>query len=229
MLQTMVEKSKGEVIRDLYAIKYMDQFLEDSLQPGRYHRLLRTLERFRDIGRMMFWAEEEYPLEANRILQVLFAAVRSGQTHNDIRTIRLMFRRDRQRFDQLAVGIETAEEGWVGSDEPSLVSSPATPSVADDEEEEDDDGEGPGPEVVNYPRTQVARAIETAIDGFLASRQADILRLLREIRNRLEVLSDGDRLREGLRAGDAPAEAARGEFKEIVTWIDENRDLGEPV
>jgi hypothetical protein len=109
-LQTMVEKSRGEVIRDLYAIKYMDLFLEDSGQPGKYHKLLRTLERFRDVGRTMIDVEEEYPLEADRILQVLFAAVRSGQTHNDIRAIRRMFHRDRGRFDQLATDIEGAEE-----------------------------------------------------------------------------------------------------------------------
>jgi hypothetical protein len=38
-LQTTVEKSKAEVVRDLYAVKYMDLFLEDSGQPGQYHRL----------------------------------------------------------------------------------------------------------------------------------------------------------------------------------------------
>ena len=69
----MVEKSKSEVLRDLYAIKYMDLFLEDSGQPGEYHRMLRTLERFRDIGRTMIRVEED-TAEADRIIQVLFSA-----------------------------------------------------------------------------------------------------------------------------------------------------------
>lgn len=227
-LQTMVEKSKGEVLRDLYAIKYMDRFLEDSAQTSQYHKVRGQLERFRDVGRMMLRAEEEYPLEADRVLLVLFAAVRSGQTHTDIRFLREMFRRDRQRFDKLATAIEDVEEPWASGDQRSLASSPATESMEAEEEDERDD-EGPGPEVPNYPRIQVRRAIETAIDGFRSSRQADILRILREIRNRLEVLSDGNRLREGLRVGDAPAQAARGEFREIIAWIDGNRDLGESV
>lgn len=227
-LQTMVEKSKGEVLRDLYAIKYMDRFLEDSAQTSQYHKVRGQLERFRDVGRMMLRAEEEYPLEADRVLLVLFAAVRSGQTHTDIRSLREMFRRDRQRFDKLATAIEDVEEPWASGDQRSLASSPATESMEAEEEDERDD-EGPGPEVPNYPRIQVRRAIETAIDGFRSSRQADILRILREIRNRLEVLSDGNRLREGLRVGDAPAQAARGEFREIIAWIDGNRDLGESV
>ena len=220
-LQTMVEQSKEEVARDLYAAKYMDQFLEDSNQPGQYHKVPRTLEIFRDIGRMMIRVEQEYPVEADRILQVLFAAIRSKKTYGDIRDIRNMFRLDRQRFDQLATNIEVAEEGWTPSDQPSLVSSPV-PSTTDDD---DEDGEGPGPEVANYPKKQVARAIENAIDGFKTSRHADIFRVLREIRNRLNVLSDGNRLRNELQAGDATAQSAREEFTAILEWFDEHRDL----
>ncbi len=80
-LQTMVEKSKKEVERDLYAIKYMDLFLEDSKKLGQYHRLLRQLEVFRDIGRMMFTIEADYPTDYARALQVLFAAVRAGKRY----------------------------------------------------------------------------------------------------------------------------------------------------
>lgn len=79
---------------------------------------------------------------------------------------------------------------------------------------------------INYPKTQVAHAIQTAIDGFKASCQGDILRILREIRNRLETLDDQDRLRKGLREGDAAAEEARQEFNAIVAWFDARRDIG---
>ena len=94
-LQTMVEKSNREVERDLYAIKYMDLFLEDSEKPGQYHRLLRQLEVFRDIGRMMITIEANYPTDYDRVLQVLFAAVRAGKKYQDVRQIRQMFFKSR--------------------------------------------------------------------------------------------------------------------------------------
>ena len=80
--------------------------------------------------------------------------------------------------------------------------------------------------MINYPKTEVASAIDTAIDGFQASRQGNVVQILREIRNRLEVLSDHDRLREALRERDTAAEATRQEFNVIVAWFDAHRDLG---
>ncbi len=221
-LQTMVEKSRREVLRDLYAIKYMDQFLEDSGQSTHYHRLLGKLERFRALGETMLQVEEEYPLESARVLQVLFAAVRSNKTHGDIRVIRRMFRRERQRFDQLANEIETAEEQYQGSGEPELVSSPISDLMTD---EDDEDGEGAGPEVINYPREKVARAIEVAIDGLNAADQIDVLRILREIRNRLDALSEGARLRTSLEADDDDAQAIREETAAIISRCNEYRHL----
>jgi hypothetical protein len=201
-LQTMVEKTKREVIRDLYAIKYMDAFLMDAGQEGQYQRLMRTLERFRDIGRMMMKVEEDYPLEIDRVLQVLFAAVRAGKPHGDIRSIRKMFRRDRERFDGLAQDIEEAEEDWQSSEGPRLGSGnqPGSPGVEDDEDDEDDD-EG-GPDVPNYPREGVSAAIEVAIDGFQASKQDSALHILKEVENRLEVLINERRLLQALNEGD---------------------------
>jgi hypothetical protein len=223
-LQTMVEKSKSEVVRDLYAIKYMDQFLEDSGQSGKYHKVLRTLERFRDIGRTMQSVEEEYPLDADQILQVLFAAVRSGQTHNDIREIRRMFRKDRPRFNQLSKNIEAAEGSWLTSEQSKTMASPApgrVPSADDDE-----DGEGPGPEVTNYPRDDVSRAIDNAIDAFTTAQDADVLRMLREITNRLAVLDDGNLLEKALAEGGESADAIRQELKQVIEWVDGRRGLG---
>lgn len=222
-LQSMVEKSKGEVIRDLYAVKYMDLFLEDMNQEGQYHRLLRTLERFRDIGRMMVRVESDYPLDADKVIQVLFAAVRSGQTHNDIRVLRQMFRNDRDRFDALAEKVAEEEAPWAADASPTLV-SPSEPDDAVDEDEDDNGEEGPGPEVANYPKEPVTRAIQGAIDGFDASRQEDVLRTLNEVRNRLESLSVDDRLTSLLSLGDAASESARGHLATIVEWVDTNRD-----
>lgn len=225
-LQTTVEQSRGEVVRDLYAIRYMDSFLEDSNQSGQYHKLLGTLERFRDIGRTMTKVEEEYPLEVDQILQVLFAAVRANKPHGDIRAIRRMLKHDRERFDRLSDEIEVAESQYHNDGEPALVSSPVTDLSA---EENDDDGEdeGDGPEVTNYPKAQVARAIEVAIDGFKASGQSDALRILREIRNRLQALDEGNRLRQSLVDGSESSQEVGEEFRAIVAWVEENRHLAD--
>jgi hypothetical protein len=223
-LQTMVEKSKSEVVRDLYAIKYMDQFLEDSGQPGKYHKVLRTLERFRDIGRTMQSVEEEYPLDADQILQVLFAAVRSGQTHTDIREIRRMFRKDRNRFNQLSKTIEAAEASWSTSEQSKTMASPTPTEVT--EADDDEDGEGPGPEVTNYPREEVSRAINNAIDAFATAQDADVLRILREITNRLAVLDEGNLLTKTLAQPGETTDTIRDELKQIIAWADVHRDLG---
>lgn len=218
-LQTMVEKSKGEVVRDLFAIKYMDIFLEISGQGGQYHRLLKTLEKFRDIGRAMMTVEEDYESDADRVLQVLFAAVRSGRRHGEIRAIRQMFRGERERFAGLAEKIAAAEDEWQTQPGGQL----ATPRVTDVEEqtEDDEDQEGLGPDVPNYPKAQVASAIEIAIDGFEASRHDDLGQILEEVISRLEILAARlPTAAEGAATGGLSVGLAR-----IVAWADEHRHL----
>ncbi|MEU3344124.1 hypothetical protein ABZ723_03800 [Streptomyces sp. NPDC006700] len=230
VLQNMVEKSKGEVQRDLYAVKYMDIFLDDSGQTGEYHRVLKTLERFRDIGRMMQQIEGQYPLEEDRILQTLFAAVRSGKGHLVIRDMRTMFKKDKPRFDTLSATVTTAESEWE-REGPSL--SNPSPSVlvdggtGDEEIEGDSESEGPGPEVANYPKGAVGGAIDLALDGFKASRQDDVVKVLQEVCNRLDALGDRERLSAAL-AGDDGA-VVRQSLGKIVQWVDDNRRLTDRV
>lgn len=239
-LQSMVEKSKNEVVRDLYAIKYMDAFLEDSGQAGEYHRLLRNLERFRDIGRTMVRVENEYPLDADKVIQVLFAAVRAGTPHLDIRQLRSMLFTSRDRFDSLSEEIAAAEGDWnpdaEQTDSPPDSEPPATadPDVSDGDtgarfddqlDGEDEDIEGPGPEVRNYPKAEVSDAIQLAIDAFESSRQEDLVRMLREARNRLIVSIEGDRLRR--ECAQPGGETLRSEVAAIVAWADEHRDLAD--
>jgi hypothetical protein len=217
-LQTMAEKSKAEVSRDLYAIKYMNEFLKSMDQPGQYHRMLKTLEKFRDIGRMMMYVEVQYPLESDRILQVLFAAVRSGLPHEDIRSIRKMFRKERERFDRLSDSIATAEEGWTS--DASTLSSPSVIGGMDDEEDEESEA---GPQVANYPGTEVTALIRVAIDGFNSSQQQNALQMLQEVLNRLEVLDDCDRLLAAL--SSATGDEVRTAIGFIAEWAERARSL----
>ncbi|NKB15732.1 MAG: hypothetical protein HC774_00505 [Sphingomonadales bacterium] len=216
-LQSMVEKSKAEVIRDLYAIKYMDLFLEDSGQPGEYHRLLRNLERFRDIARTMIRVEAEYPLDVDKVVQVLFAAVRAGTTHLDIREIRRMLIQDRERFDALADQIAAAEESWTASE--SVLESPDLSEPVSDDSEDDD----PGPDVRNYPREDVTAAIQIGIDSFKASREVDVSRTLAEVKVRLELVNDAGVLTAAL-AGTQGAQVETS-MRAVVDWADRHRGL----
>ena len=221
-LQTTVEKSKPEVVRDLYAIKYMDLFLEDSQQAGQYHRLLRTLEIFRDIGRMMITVESDYPDDFDHALQVLFATVRAGKSYDDIRQLRQMFRRDRSRFDRLADEILQAEAQIRPDVKPTLTS----PAETGPDEADDDDGAGSvsaGPAVTNYP-PKIGRMVDVAIDGYQASQQVDTLTILREVVNRLESLAYENRLASAV-ADTREGEDIRAVLKEIVDWADKYRDL----
>jgi hypothetical protein len=203
---------------------------------GEYHRLLRNLERFRDIGRTMLRVENEYSHDADRVIQVLFAAVRAGTPHLDIRHLRQMLFNSRDRFDSLSEEIATAEEGWTPDAEPPDPASEAAPLPVSDAESttdtdldrldgDEEDSEGPGPEVRNYPRVEVSDAIQLAIDAFQSSRQDDLVRMLREARNRLGASIVGDRLRR--ECAQPSGEKLRSEVAAIVAWADEHRDLAD--
>ncbi|WP_089723803.1 hypothetical protein [Candidatus Thiosymbion oneisti] len=220
-LQTTVEKSRSEVVRDLYAVKYMDFFLEDSNHPGEYHRLLHTLEIFRDIGRMMMKVEPDYPDDFDRVLQVLFAGVRAGKKYEDIRQVRQMFRKDRSQFDRLAGDISDAETRIQPNDRPTLASPTQTSS--DDSDEEEDGVEDSGASVTDYPPA-IGRTIDIAIDRYQTSRQRDVLKTVREVVNRLESLAEGGRLTSAL-TDPGEGEAVRDALTEIVEWADEHRRL----
>ena len=220
-LQALVEKTANEVIRDLYAIKYMDRFLEDSEQTGEYHTLLRTLELFRDIGRTMIRVETDYELDSDAVLQVLFAAIRSGKKYQDVRVLRRMFFRSRDRFMDLAERIEQHEGDW----EPGADSRIDTPETADLFQEEDDEsttGDG-SPEVSGYPRQQVGQVIDVAMDAFGAEENPDIDALLFEIANRLEALSSHPDLERAFEGGDEDTDTRRAMVRRIFDWSDHMR------
>ena len=99
-----------------------------------------------------------------------------------------------------------------------------SPVSIDGDASEDGDDETGGPNVEGYPREPVAAAIKVAIDGFEASTEEEVLRLLREVRNRLEVLSR-DRLVAAL--GDDDQEVA-DELDAVFAWFHEHGDLLTP-
>jgi hypothetical protein len=204
----------------------MDAYLEDSSQRGQYHKLIGQIERFRDVGRAMVKIEIDYPDDAVDMLRLLFAAIRAGLPHGDIRDLRRMFRHDRDRYKELLDQIDTLENQSEATGEASELADPELLIHSEDAESDSDEEERepPGPNVTNYPKLEITTAIENALDGFEASLTADVLTVLSQVRNRLEVLTDErERL---LRSLQTPAgDQIRAALEVVIQWAEQQKTL----
>jgi len=223
-LQHVMSNNKNYAVVQLYAIKYMNEYLDDLALPTRYDKLIGQIERFRDVGRIMRTVESDDPDRAPSMLDVLFAAVNAGMTHLEIRKIRSMFTNDRDEFDRLADAIREAEGEWVQpADEEALADPEVVDDEVDDPEAVGDQPEPPGPMVTNYPRDTVKDTFHDAMDLHEATKNDNVLKTVKEVNNRLLVLtgSDHDRLGPALAAGDTPG--LREAVSVMVEWFDEHR------
>ncbi len=224
-LKDIIGNDQAYAIVQLNAIKYMDAYLEDSNQASQYHKLIGQIERFRDVGRAMVRIEADYPDDAPDMLRLLFAAIRAGLPHGKIRDLRRMFREDRARYQQLLGEVDEVEQDWQANGNPEQLADPDLAAVTDDiDSEGDEEAEPPGPNVPNYPATDVADAVDNALDGFQASQTDDVIKTLRQVRNRLEVLTDErNQLTQALLAEQGPQ--VREALQSIIDWADEHRIL----
>ena len=206
----------------LRAIKYMDAYLEDMNAAGQYHKLLRQVERFRDIGKIMSRIEEDYQDDSADMLQLMFAAVRAGNPHGDIRTIRRLFLEERDRYESLQTQVAQDEKEWeqTGAREigdPDLSSEPDESEFEDEDSEQETTIQTPG-----YPQQQVRRRIKNAIDGFQAG-QLEVVDTLEQVLSRLHILSNAsERLVETL--SGPQGNAAKDMIKDIIKWADDARE-----
>ncbi len=230
-LQHVMRNDKRYAIVQLWAVRYMDAFLDDMGQPEAFDLLLRQIERFRDVGKAMKRVVENNPEREEDMLDVCFSAVRAGLTHLDIRKIKNMFVEDRDRFDELVDRVREAEGDWEPSVEIGGLGDPAESSPPEEveggpveEDDDDEDEEAPGPTVIAYPKARVAEQFDTAIDAFTASLGVDAKRLLTEVVSRLEILG-GD---PGSPLASAVRDSEQGvpeRLQEIVDWAESRRDL----
>jgi hypothetical protein len=227
-LQHIVGDNEAYAIVQLNAIKYMDAYLEDSGQPAQYHKLIGQIERFRDVGRAMAQVELEYPDDAADMLRVLFAAIRAGLPHGKIRELRRIFRYDRERYKGLLEEIGRVERPWEEAEVAEGLADPQVVGIGLSEDEAETDGEGddalepPGPNVPNYPTLQVADAIEDALDSFQASQTDDVVRTLKQVTNRLAVLTDeAGQLTRALASEER--ETVLAALRDVVEWADDQR------
>jgi len=169
----------------LQAIRAMDAYLADSRQEGQYHKLMRQVERFRDVGKIMALMQSEYSDNAPDMLKILFAAIRAGSPHGNIRWLRKIFLADRSRFARLQEMIEEAERPWASATAEQLSDPDLSILDAEEGEAEDlDDVDPPGPVVPNYPGGFVQTAIRNAIDAYGASSNDDVASVLDQVTNR---------------------------------------------
>lgn len=224
-LQKVIGNNRAYAIVQLNAIRYMDAYLEDSGQAGQYHKLINQIERFRDVGRVMVQVELNYPDDASEMLRLLFAAIRAGRPHGTIRDLRRMFRQDRERYGQLVSEVDAVEQEWESTGDSDELADPISIAPEDlDDDEDEAETDPPGPNVPNYPKQEVADAIDNALDGFQASQTEDVIKTLRQIRNRLDVLTD-DRAQLAQALASENQDQVRAAFGDILDWVDSHRDL----
>ena len=220
-LQHVMGNDPGYAIVQLYAIRYMDEYLRDLGLEGRYDRLIGQIERFRDVGRAMRALEGGDEDWAPAMLDVLFAAVNAGLNHLEIRKVRRLFKADRDEFARLAEHVGKAEEQWtLPTDEEAL----GLPDVVDDDVDDLDVPEErvdpPGPVVTNYPKEAVRGVFEDTLDRHAAAQTADILRIVKEVNNRLQALISEDDDRLGLALERAETSDLLDAVRVMSSWFE---------
>ena len=216
-LQHVAKGNKTYAAIQLRAIKYMDLFLVDAGKPGEYQDLLRQVERFRDIGKVMLQMETDYPDDAPDMLRLAFAAIRAGSKHELIRAFKRIFVEDRARYRKLLAGVTKDETEWEKAGASTRLAEPKIITRPPDEDEEDDDE--PGPVIPNYPKDRVSSKITNAIDGFMAA-QRDVNSILVQAFDRLEAI-DAKRLKDALRSDDDGDVADT--LTKLIAWADAAR------
>ena len=223
-LQHVMRNNPSYAIVQLYAIKYMDEYLDDLGEAGRYDKLMGQIERFRDVGRIMRAVEAEDPDQAPAMLNVLFAGVNAGLTHLEIRQIRRLFNDDRDEFDKVVERIRKAEQDW---EQPKEQHALGEPEVVKDEAEDpdiaDDIHEVPGPVVTNYPKGDVKGIFDDAVDRHESARIKDVLRVVKEINNRLDALISADANRLGLALAMDETPALREAVDAMSSWFEKHK------
>ena len=220
-LQEVAGGNQAYATIQLRAIKYMDAYLDDANAAGQYHKLLRQVERFRDIGKIMSQIEEDYQDDSADMLQLMFAAVRAGNPHGDIRVIRKMFLEDRDRYESLQAQVAQDEKEWEQTGTRGIA-DPDLSAESDESEYEDEDSEQETPvQTPGYPQELVQRRIKNSIDGYQAS-QLEVMDTLEQILSRLHNLTGASELLAETLSGPRGSEA-KDMLTDIIEWADDAR------
>ena len=208
ILQWLTNGDKKYAVKQLCAIKYMDDYLLDSNAEGQYHKLIRQVERFRDVGWVM-GKMEDYTDSQQDMLRLCFAAVRASNPHGHIRKLWNIFRDDRDRYDKLIAGLEEDEAEWEDAQSNEL----PEPDISTEPDEDDEDEEPPVPTSPNYPKDKVRTRIENAVDGYLAKNRGPAQILEQALDRLTSVTTPEDRVAAALDEDDT------GQVRDLLSAI----------
>ncbi len=223
-IQDLVGNDARYAETQLWAIRYMDEYLDYTGESGRYQRLVGQVERFRDIGKNMKAAQREAPEQAFDLLILQFNAVRAGVGHMDMRELRKLTFEDPNKFEGLSKEVDEIVTREV--DEPTL--APVQPVVLQDDlfgDTESDDAavDPPPPPSPAFPVTSVKRAFDVAIEGRKSRQRDDAELALRAAADRLEQVNP-EQVRTLL---EGPSQdKIRDAIATIRTWINAVDDAG---
>lgn len=215
-LQDLTGGDKRYAVKQLRAIKYMDAYLENMNASGQYHRLLRQVERFRDVGWLMSKMAEHPAADQADMLRLAFAAIQGGNPHGHIRKLWSIFVGDKRRYKALLKKIEAAEEEWDKSIETAELEDPELPAEPEGDDDADEDTEPPGTSVRGYPSAKVRSQIENAVDGFVAA-NLDIASIAAQALDRLITLKTNEKQVKAALKGDQ-ADDIRATLDAIMAW-----------
>lgn len=225
-IQDLVQNNPKYAEVQLYAIKYMDAFLEHHIgQAGRYDLVMGTVERFRDIGKNMVWAEREMPETALDLLEIQFHAVEAGMGHTEIRELRKLAAVLPERFEDAANEVREVVERWreQGGEAETAEEEPAPAEEDEFDEEEGEETEEAPP--LPFPKTEVKRVLDIAIDARRSRDRNDAELAIRTAMEKLKLVPP-DRVPMLLEGPNA--DRIRSALDEIATWLEAVRAAGTP-
>jgi hypothetical protein len=215
-IQDLVGNNAAYAAVQLRAIRYMDEYLDYTGEPGQYQRMIGQVERFRDIGKNMLIAQRESPDDVIDILVLQFQAVQAGVGHMDIRELRKLMIEEPRAFSALVQEVqETVESEPPSREEPML--------QVDAEAEQDEVAEeAPPPPTANFPQKAVKRALDVAIESRRSRQKDDVEAALRGAASRLEQVSP-ERLADLMQP---PKKTVVAALAQIRLWVESVRDVG---
>ncbi|MBN9605459.1 MAG: ParB N-terminal domain-containing protein [Actinomycetales bacterium] len=220
LIQDLVGNNPSYAEVQLQTIRYMDQYLDYTGEPGVYQRMIGQVERFRDIGKNMKIALREDPDGALDLLEISFRAVQAGLKHEQIRDVRRLALEEPAVFEGLVEEINDIVENHSDDGIPSAENPTDPDPDADIDVDEEDLAESPVATAPDFPKHDVARAFEVAIENRNSKHRNDAEALLREAAGRLAQVSA-----ENLAALLSKA-AVRDALEAIREWVRQTDDVG---